>query len=56
MAKIKYTQINKEEFDVCIKNEEFKNVYNKINKLKSRLERIKKKILRPKNNETTKSN
>lgn len=56
MAKTKYTQLTKEEFDVCIKNEEFKNVYNKINKLKSRLERIKKKILKPNNNETIRSN
>lgn len=42
---MKYTKLTKEQFDFLIKNEEFKNLYNKIEKLKGKLEKVKVKLM-----------
>jgi len=45
---MKYTKLTKEEFDTCIKDNAFKNIYNKIEKLKRILEKRKGVILNEK--------
>lgn len=42
----KYTQLTKEQFDILIQNQEFKDIYNKTEKQKAKLEKVKVKLLK----------
>lgn len=44
---MKYTPLTKEEYDTCMADFEFKTIFNKIVKLKNKLERRKRRILAP---------
>ena len=42
---MKYTHLSKEEYDIYMQDFEFKTIFNKIVKLKNRLEKRKNKLL-----------
>ena len=48
---MKYSILTKEEYDKCMLDFEFKSIFNKICKLKNRLDRRKIKILNSKNHD-----